>query len=478
MRVGTTCLTMALLGAIGCNGGAADKGQVLDSGDPDAEVALLPTDCTEDSAFAADLAVTETDVPTVFDVSWTTAEAVRTSVTYAVDAGEAYVTSWDDASTEHHHLVRGVPATTEVLFRAQDEGGACGVEQRHSTGALPSGLPLLTMEGDSSQEMGFTYLPVVMSDVNYLAVIDPKGRFVWAKEVGSTLPYRLEASLDGDSLLFISPANSDTTNGFIRELDWTGAVVNDFLLPGIHTDFAQADDGTLYALSWQIKEITYKGELRRILDDRLMEIDPETGEYEIIWSVYEEFPPDLDETFASPTYPDETVEDFAHLNGISVDEDNDAILVSGAGLNLVFGVDRTTGTLLWTAGQKEAVPGEDPNAQSPVDNPHSVFRRPDGQILVFNRNAFGNPESCSRAAVLDVNESTGESEISQLIEGEQCLSVYFLGQARPIEGNRTLVTWTTSGRVEIFDEAGASLWQVTADLGAGLTFTDHHPTLY
>lgn len=436
-------------------------------------------DCQEDDGLFSDITVDETDIPTVFDVSWTSSEPVRSQLVFAVDAGEPRETGLSEAEDELASvLLRGLPASHDVTFRVVSEDGRCSAEQSATTGALDSALPILEHVGEDTPEHGFVFAPVILSGAQYLTVIDHKGRFVWAQEVLGGLPYRLEAAVDGEGLLFMRAAPNADEYGVVARLAWDGTQVWEHRALGIHTDFARAEDGLIYYLSWRAQHIEYNGEDRKILDDRVFVFDPETGEEEVIWSVMGTWAPNLDVRYEAQNYQgDPDAEDYAHVNGLSIDEDHDAVLMSVAGFQSVISIDRWSGATNWALGDNQD--SLDLGTQTDlIMNPHSVFRRPDDKILVFNRNSMGQPGNCSDAVVIDVDLDAGSASEVQSIAGEECLSVYFLGQARPRVEGGTTITWTTSGRIEHFDEDGTSTWQVTADLGAGFAYTDMRDGLY
>ena len=41
-----------------------------------------------------------------------------------------------------------------------------------------------------------------------------------------------------------------------------------------------------------------------------------------------------------------------------------------------------------------------------------------------------------------------------------------------------MVVWSTSGRIDILEEDEEVSWSLTADLGAGMAYSDHAESLY
>jgi hypothetical protein len=50
------------------------------------------------------------------------------------------------------------------------------------------------------------------------------------------------------------------------------------------------------------------------------------------------------------------------------------------------------------------------------------------------------------------------------------LFVYSLGDVWRLPSGNTLVSWGSSGRFELVDPAGVSLWSMSADIGGGFGF--------
>lgn len=441
----------------------------------------LVLDCAEDLDAFAELEVLETEMPTVFEVRWRSEEATRAAVSYAMDPGSQVDLALSVApQTEHTWLLRGLPASKEVVLRVWDEAGRCSAEEVVHTGALSPELPLLTHSGDDDPELGFVFTPVITPEAQFLTVIDAKGRYVWALPVSGT-PMRLEAGLAPDRMLSLRQAASATAPGAIEWYDWRGERIGEVIVPGAHTDFALASDGTVYVLCWELRTLEHEGQSRKILGDRVVAVDPQTGAQREVWSSFDMWPPDLDQTWDHGTYPDDqTVEDYLHTNGLSVDRGDGSLLLSIAREQSVASVSVETGALEWSLGEHPSsliYPGGAPSDL--VENPHSVFRNPDGTVVIFNRMFYTGEDACSEATIVAISEERGEATLVGALESEDCLSVYFLGQARPIgDDGRTLVTWTTAGRIDQYDAEHEVIWSVSAALGAGMTYSDHRTSLY
>ena len=449
-----------------------DEGAGGDDDDP----VEVEVDCVEDASAFEDIVVEDTRIPTVFRVSWSSPEAVAAAVNYAVDADETRSTPLSDVVTDHVELVRGLPASTDVSFRLHDEEGRCSELMTHRTGTLSPSLPLLERTGSELAAPGFVSVPIITPDQYFLAVLDSRGRYVWAMEA-QKIPWRLEYAKDGESLYYLEQADDSFKIGSIRKVGWDGEPRVVFEGVGLHTDFAEADDGTIYAIAWDLREFVYEGESRKILGDRIVRLDMDTGRFEDIWSVFDHWTPDLSEVVDAGTYfHDPDVEDWSHVNGISYDAANHALLVSVSNLQTVLSLDLETEEVDWMLGDTdESVSWT--REQAPVKNPHSIYRKPNDELVVFNRQALDGTE-CSTVDTLVLDPDAGTAKPTSSFESQDCLAVYFIGLARPISGDRTLVAWTTSGRLDQLDADNNVVWSLQSSLGAGVAFPDHSLRLY
>ncbi len=457
------------LAVMACDGGSSERSA-------DDEVPSVLDTCEEDASLFEAVTVAETNIATVFEVSWQSTEAVAARVAFAFDSDGAHETPASETGQSAAVDVLGVPASTEVRFRVVDGQNRCSPEQSTTTGALSETLPLLSVTGSGEEDLGYVSVPIIGAETYHLAIIDGKGRYVWAFErIG--MPWRMEFARDGESILVNTQAGTAEGAGHIVRYNMRGEEVASYSAPGIHTDFVEGPDGTLYAPGWDIRSFQHEGVERKILGDTIVAIDPDTGNHREIFNVFEHWSPDLSEDLDQGVYADDpSVEDWSHINGLSFDDTNDALLVSVAGLQAVVSLDASTGELQWAVGDVPQSVDYD-HAQMLISNPHSVYRSAEDELVVFNRNSFGGTE-CSDVVWLDVDTAAQTAELADTFVSEDCLSVYFLGMARPVADDRTLVAWTTSGRVDQVDSDGELVWSVTADLGAGMGYSDHRSSLY
>ncbi|MCP4809100.1 MAG: hypothetical protein GY913_13215 [Proteobacteria bacterium] len=61
--------------------------------------------------------------------------------------------------------------------------------------------------------------------------------------------------------------------------------------------------------------------------------------------------------------------------------------------------------------------------------------------------------------------------------GDEDLYSFGLGSVQRVDGDHTMVTWSTAGRVEEVDADGELVWRLETDLGTGVGYTTWLPNL-
>ncbi len=405
------------------------------------------------------------EVETVLRVRWRTAAPSRATVTGTF--GDTTVAHTESAETTHHDIVlAGFPARTEVTVRVPLPDGEA--EATITTGTLPTWLPDVTYAATvpEAAEGGYTVASVIDTGGGRLVVYDGAGRPVWAYEPTGVVPpaiSRARMSLDGTAILYDVFANAVDGPGYIVRVPLDGGAATRLAITAAHTDFVELPSGGYATLAWELRMF---GD-RQIVAGTVVEV-PADGEPYTVWSAFDDFTPDLTQTYETfiPGTPE--AEDWTHINGLDYDADTDAYYVSLARQDTVARIDRATGELAWWLSDS----GGDftPVGDAPlVLHPHSVQATPDG-ILVFNRGNPNEPDTCSSAVDVALDEADGTAAITASYTSERCLLVTFLGSAERLPGGNTLVSWSTAGQLDEFTPDGALAWRVSAPLGFGFGF--------
>ncbi len=350
----------------------------------------------------------------------------------------------------------------------------CGPVQEATAGRIPAALPETTLGGEGVEdEGGFMVAQVITAEGGYAAILDQDGQYVWASPQGGSL--RAIRSRDGRSVLVSQGSLEVDEPALIRRVGLDGIVIAEFEVPLAHTDFVELPDGTIANLGWEVRDAE-DGSVRW-LGDTVLLISP-TGEVSTLWSVFDWFVPDpagrwgdaeLDAGEGPP------LEDWSHINGIAYSEPEEALYLTSSFNEAVLKVDLHTGELLWTLSDTE---GNFVATNRLLRLPHSVQRLDDGTLLVFNRGTPEREGSCAHAAELTLDEVAGTASRDWTYGSETCFVIPALGEARRLEDESTLVTFSTAGQIDRVDAEGALLWRVNLDVGGVFGFGGWIPGLY
>lgn len=440
----------------------------------------LAADCKIDIDAISDLALEETDNPLVLRASWSTSDAQRSQLRVQEEGGEQWATPLEPAaSTTHEILVRGLHVGADVSVRPEvplNGGSLCGDLASATTGALPAALPTLTFEaGEGVQTDGYIFMPLITTDGVWITAFDGDGEVVWAQLVELDV-WRVRLDPDGSGLLVNYQAPSPTQDGGVVHISWDSVQEERVAYPGLHTDFVVLDDGTITGLTSEIRTFEFEGVERNLIGDQVVEFSLSGGS-KVLWSSFDELPVDLTREWPEPNSDWGTeYEDWSHVNGISYDEDSREYFVSAGGVNALTAFSRDTGEVPWVMSNLfGSVRPEGPGSQ--VEAPHSVNPYNDG-IVVFMRNDYSK-SACSSVNVYTFDFPNKRANLESAYETPDCLSVYYLGEARPIGPDGAIqVIWTTGGRAEQLDPDGISAWTMQASLGAGIGFSEFSESMY
>jgi Arylsulfotransferase (ASST) len=436
---------------------------------------LVPNCSDADPDQLLSLEIGPTEVIMVPVVRWSSTTATTAYVAYAGEDDVVRTTPLLDSGTDFEVTLRGVHASETVRARVVVVDGdteTCSAELSIDNEELPAAMPTLEFEGEPDD--GYTLAPLFTEDGYGLVVLDGNGKVVYYIETDQAV-WRARFARDGNSILFNHTAPEWGKNGTIWRAQWDGSVEMIASRENIHTDFDELPDGSLVTLEWTLRDfVDHTGADRDIVGDRVIQLIDSTTSV-TLWDVFDYFTPNLRETFpGGEGTPHETAEDWSHTNGITYDEERNEVYVSIQVLAGIAGIDVETGEQVWSVskdGGTVDVPDE-----ATMRNPHSVYRYNDDQYLIFNRNNLG--VECSDVTALEFTADTAVAAELWKYTGLECLSVYYLGEARPLPNDDILITWTTSGVLQRVTADRESLWTITSALGAAFGFSDWSSTLY
>ncbi|MDP2306051.1 MAG: aryl-sulfate sulfotransferase [Pseudomonadota bacterium] len=431
----------------------SDTGAPDDTGTGDTDTAgdtsTLPTVAFSDLTITAD-----PDVPTILTVTWTTDPATTGFVAFGETTAYGGSTAPEPApTTAHSAVVHGLAAATTWHLRPMGDGEG-GLDQVWTTAAAPSALPILSVSGDPAALGGYLLLPITGATYA-VAIVDGQGRYVWWHEAEEGyLVTRAVLSRDGASVIYTQVATQDYgPDGHLVRVPLDGGEPTILEVPYLTHDFVELPDGTLACLTKDLRD--------NVVGDRIVEYAPD-GTRSVVWSAFDYFDPAAYEI-------DESDGTWTHANALDYDEAEDAWYISLRNLDTILKSDRASRQLLW-----RLMPDE-PNFRyvggaTPTENQHQFELLPDGGLLVFDNG--GESTGSSRVVEYALDETANTATEAWSYSATPPLYVYALGDVDRLEDDRTLVTWSTAGLVQVVEADGTEVWRLGVELGHVFGYTE------
>lgn len=439
---------------------------------------LLANGCVggEDSAGVgglSDLALSTTASPTLLEVSWVSDQAVIARAAYDNGDGVTRHTPWESApGTEHAFALLGVLPSVEFEVQAEHQAeDGTAVEVGSTTGtteALALGTPIPVIASNAPPLPGLTLMPIVAADNQWKITLDEKGNVTDSLAVGrfeyATL-FRAEPNLAQTGFWYHRPTSIVDEDSALYEMSFDGELRREIPLIGSHTDFIELPSGVIFTLGGEIREY---GD-RKMMGDRLIRIEPD-GSYAEVWSVFEDFTPDLTRDWGSGSYkPDPTVEDWSHLNGLGYDEENDLILITATFIHGVLAVSPDGDGLQWTMADQEGDFTFSGSPDAMFAQPHSVQKLENGNLLVFNRGIVaGEYVVCSNAVELKVDMEKMVTDEVWRYSGQDCYQNYVMGSVYEYPEGERVLSWSALGQADSCTAEGSC--SPALNLGLGEVF--------
>lgn len=341
----------------------------------------------------------------------------------------------------------------------------------------PSWVPAFQFHADAPEdgEGGILAVPVMQPGGGGVVVLDDTGAVIWAYPPDAPLqgqpPTRARFSLDGRDIIFSRTTLAYDLKSEIVSVPLDGGAPRTVGITSGHTDFTEYTPGGFAMLGWDIRNY---GD-RKIMGENIIERAAD-GTERVVWTVFDEFEPDLTRVFPSHYAPDRTVEGWSHINGISYSDVDDAYYVTMSFNQGVAKIDRASGQMDWYIGEPGAGTFTNPDGDRLLMMPHSV-QRIDGGILVLSRGNAAIPGTCSEAVELELDHVSNEVRRGWSYETPDCLLVTFYGGAERLPGGNTVITWTSAGRIDQVTPDGKVTWGVSTDLGSTLGFSSWAPAM-
>ncbi len=421
-------------------------------------------------------------VTTIIDVSWTTDEPGVSWVEFGRDGRYDMMTPLSmDAGTEHSFQLVGVPAETELSYRAVTETseGQLVSEGSITTGALPEVLPHFRVDTwDESQTIGSDWMLTgyELEDSSWMLAVDRRGGVVWYEQIPeNATPFSVELDQDAPGVLY--NARQRRTEGESMLLVQT--TVNEgteepTVLPMGHHAMTQLPLGGVAWISADIRpwQDPVMGEVMDVQGDAVNILGP-NGEHFELFNAWDWSTPRINEYFGNEYFED--AKDWTHANALSLHPERDTLLLSLRNLAILLELDMRSGNVIRVLGGE--VPGAFTEGSAHFEYQHDPNWTPDGTILMVSSEHSDDgsrTETVAREYRID-EEASALDEIWSYGEGMGIHASHH-GGARVLPNGNRLVNFGAAGVVHEVTVEGETVWSVASvpaiSLGASVLVDD------
>jgi len=410
----------------------------------------------------------EENLGTVTTLSWAAEEDYSAGWVEVLLDGEIVATA--EAMAGDDVVLSSLLPSTDYDYRLIVEselGAEIVAEGNFTTQSPPSSLPDISTSGiPSPTTQDAIFVATFMSSSTALVAFDAQGRYRWwhLREADSpSLSTRAFPSRDGMAVYDIAfpsaevvadKSYSDSDFYIMRtEVAAQESVVYD--APMAHHDMVELPDGKLAYLALS-PDPENRG---RPNGDAIIELDPLTGDTQIVWTTWDTFPYEEEEG---------VVIDFgwAGGNALDYDEDENAYYVSGRALSAITKIYRDTGEVDWVFG------GEYSDFQlrgmGGFPEGQHQFEVLNNSLLIFDNGKSSHMSS--RVVEFALDEQRMETTEVWSWEANPEIYVYSLGDVKRLANGNTLVVWSTAGAIDEVRQDGSLQWTLNLGLGAGIGY--------
>lgn len=420
-------------------------------------VVLLAAGCQ--SLAVQDLSVTVSDdVVTVGTVTFSTNKAAVATVEYGVDGAFTLLTPAEGEETKTHAIpLVGVPAEREVSYRILVDGVPIeGGEGTFTTGALPAGIPEVTVEGEPYE--GFVFTSVNGDIGNWIVMIDPNGQVVWyhSDRRGLSL-FRALSAHDGRGVVFSSAiqAGGPAETSMIVRVPWAGGAEVEHVVPNLAHDFVELADGTVVSLAYHEQD--------GIDGNSLLSIDAD-GQTTELWNTWDCYDPEDD-------LGDDPSQGWTHANALDVLDDgsylvglrNFGTIVKVEGRDCAWGFGGPNGTVSLTGGR--------------FIHQHQ-FEFTGSSMLVFDNDGLGGDPPESRAVEYTFDGTGDNATVLREFRADPPEYSFIMGDTYRLADEETFVLYAVPRMMDIYKSDGARKTRMTLTGGGPLGFAQLLATPY
>jgi len=331
-------------GAAGTSGARGGQGGSTGAAGAGGTAAGGTTGAASGDEFVSGVTITvHPQVTTILNVSWTQAKAADQTWLEFTFTGGSLMTSRPlaGAAGAHKDVVLGVPGSTAVTVRIVSKLGGVDYKTKDytgTTGAIPTGLPKPTVSmydaalaspdrwlfgAVENSPGGCNNSSCYYTALFWLYIMDRQGRIVWyyADATGNPTSSFQRIARDGEYIWIEKRPFSGSGNKSVLKMTLDRAYSQSVTVPDLSDAIDVTSDGSLLydtEPTWELREMTKAGTVRAI------------------WRCPTAFGSSFD----------------CYSNTINWDPASDTIMMSFPYENTIAQIDRKTGTLVATYGQR------------------------------------------------------------------------------------------------------------------------------
>lgn len=444
----------------------------------------------------------ESDNPLQARAMFTTEALVSPTMTVKDEQGRGMrIVSTEPASGAHDIPLLGLRPDTTYTVEVEADGATGSTNLL--TGGLPDDLPPIVVESEPDRmSPGLTLFNAIplnfgaeseATEDGYLIAVDDEGEVVWFYRQTHSIQ-DVRQSTDGQ-LLFINHETGarklDPTDGSV--IEWSGTTgLDDVPQDGhgrsyagdgairvdteqMHHEIIELPNGNLMTLSREVRSVEgfpepicddgdeFTGSYD-VVGDTIVEFRPDDGEIVAEWSLFDLARP-LDDlsrirpsefcsNYLSDLYPGIMARDWTHANGVVLDAERNAVLVSVRHLDQVWAIryadddSGPAGELLWRLGENGDFTLEDGEW---FLHQHATEVLADGSIMLYDNGnerpgtSLDDPDRLPYSRAVQYEIDTERFVARQVWEHRadspgEAVYAPFLGDADLLEGGTVLIT--------------------------------------
>ncbi|MBT3218601.1 MAG: hypothetical protein HN348_05870 [Proteobacteria bacterium] len=372
------------------------------------------------------------------------------------------------------------PNSTYHARVSANSGGTTHVSNDYSvtTGHRPNELPDIEVdlrhEEQSLMAQGGYLITSIFGAPATPIILDGDGEYVWWHSAPKDFPVsRTRLSADGQWVYYwttnvhgagLRPNDDDPPdNQALYRVSIDGSVEESFDLSEGHHDFFEMSDGHIAFIEYDKRHVD--GE--EVWGDRIMDLDPQTGNTTEIYSIWDDFEYDPD---AQPE--DDHSENWSHGNALRFDAEEDSLYLGFRVFSSIIKVDRNGGTLEWVLGGE----GNDFDGGDKIFNSQHGFQIVEDGLVVFDN---GDPKrNYSQVIHLSLNEDTLTAEPNWTYKPEPSTYTFSLGDVLCLPNGNYLADFSNGGQMDEFTADGDLVWRLNGDLGGAFGYVFYVEDLY